>query len=186
MRTTMRRLLLVACVGLAGSRAAAQDFRASSYSSVTGNRGVAMQGNRGEAIDPSRINRGTPVQGNTGEPVDPSRVNRGAHVEGNRGESIGGYDTGDTWVDTSGSGYVEAADFEPGCCYGEGDGSSGALFFAAAPKAAPAEGTVVRSLPANCYPIDIDGIAYEECDGTYYAPSFSGLSTTYVVRAPPR
>jgi hypothetical protein len=42
-------------------------------------------------------------------------------------------------------------------------------------------GTVVASLPPSCTTIIANGIAYQNCGGTYYQPRYQGSSVTYVV-----
>jgi len=46
----------------------------------------------------------------------------------------------------------------------------GAVAVGAAAATAIAIGTVVRSLPASCTTVMVDGVTYHRCSGTYYAP----------------
>ncbi|KAB2924426.1 MAG: hypothetical protein F9K25_17660 [Candidatus Contendobacter sp.] len=50
---------------------------------------------------------------------------------------------------------------------------------------AVAVGAVVSTLPSNCTTIVADGITYQNCGGTYYAPSYDGPNVVYEVVSPP-
>jgi hypothetical protein len=50
--------------------------------------------------------------------------------------------------------------------------------------AAPAEGTVVTSLPAGCVSAPVGGVEYYLCNGVYYRPAFEGNNLVYVVQKP--
>ena len=52
---------------------------------------------------------------------------------------------------------------------------------AAATVTAVAVGTVVSALPPSCTTIVANGIAYQNCAGTWYQPRYSGTQVTYVV-----
>ena len=47
-------------------------------------------------------------------------------------------------------------------------------------------GSIVRSVPAGCVPVNYGGMIYQQCGSTWYQPQFSGTSTTYVVVNPPQ
>jgi hypothetical protein len=42
-------------------------------------------------------------------------------------------------------------------------------------------GSVVNQPPAGCVTQVVNGLAYQNCNGTWYQPQMSGSSTTYVV-----
>jgi hypothetical protein len=42
-------------------------------------------------------------------------------------------------------------------------------------------GTIVATLPPSCSTIIANGIAYQNCGGTYYQPRYQGSTVTYVV-----
>ena len=47
-------------------------------------------------------------------------------------------------------------------------------------------GSIVNDVPPSCTVVDVNGIAYQECDGSWYQPQYSGSSVTYVVVNPPQ
>jgi uncharacterized membrane protein len=47
-------------------------------------------------------------------------------------------------------------------------------------------GSVVRSLPPNCGPISVGGVAYQQCGSTWYQPAYSGTTVNYTVVNPPQ
>ena len=52
---------------------------------------------------------------------------------------------------------------------------------AAAVTTAAVVGSVVNSIPASCSAVTVNGLTYQQCGSTWYQPSFSGSSVTYVV-----
>ncbi len=50
---------------------------------------------------------------------------------------------------------------------------------------AVAVGAMVSTLPPNCTTIVADGVAYRDCGGTYYLPSYDGPNVVYEVVSPP-
>lgn len=54
----------------------------------------------------------------------------------------------------------------------------------APPAAAPPVGAIVNSLPPNCEPATIGGVAYSYCGGTYYRAGFQGNNVVYIVSRP--
>jgi len=42
-------------------------------------------------------------------------------------------------------------------------------------------GAIVNTLPPNCTTLMMNGLAYQNCGGTYYQPQYQGSSVTYVV-----
>lgn len=48
-----------------------------------------------------------------------------------------------------------------------------------------AVGAVVSTLPPSCSTFMSDGVTYQNCGGTYYAPRYDGPNVVYEVVAPP-
>jgi hypothetical protein len=71
-----------------------------------------------------------------------------------------------------------------GCCYHPV--AAAAVVGTAAAVTAAAIGSTVYSLPSSCTAVVVNGITYEQCDGSWYQPQFSGTTTTYVVVSPPQ
>jgi hypothetical protein len=44
---------------------------------------------------------------------------------------------------------------------------------------------MVSTLPSNCTTIVANGVAYRNCGGTYYVPSYDGPNVVYEVVSPP-
>ncbi|RZL86759.1 MAG: hypothetical protein EOP82_28850 [Variovorax sp.] len=42
-------------------------------------------------------------------------------------------------------------------------------------------GSMVRTLPPSCSATIVNGITYQNCDGTWYQPQYAGSQVTYVV-----
>jgi hypothetical protein len=69
-----------------------------------------------------------------------------------------------------------------GCCHVDHPIAAGAAIAAtAAAVASYSYGSVVYTLPPACTTVVVDGIAYNECDGTWFQPQFVGTTTQYVV-----
>src|SRR5271170_2256708 len=66
-----------------------------------------------------------------------------------------------------------------GCCYHPV--ATAAAVTATAMVTAAVIGSVVNSPPAGCSTQIINGLAYQNCNGTWYQPQMSGSSTTYIV-----
>jgi hypothetical protein len=47
-------------------------------------------------------------------------------------------------------------------------------------------GSVVRSVPSNCVPVNYSGMVYQQCGSTWYQPQYVGSQVQYVVINPPR
>ncbi|UVE16220.1 hypothetical protein NVV93_11360 [Pseudomonas sp. LS44] len=47
-------------------------------------------------------------------------------------------------------------------------------------------GSVVSSVPANCVPVLVNGLTYQQCGSTWYQPQYVGMQLQYVVVTPPR
>jgi hypothetical protein len=51
---------------------------------------------------------------------------------------------------------------------------------------AAAVGSIGYELPPSCTLVEVNGVAYQNCDGVWYEPQFDGTSVQYVaVGAPP-
>ncbi len=50
---------------------------------------------------------------------------------------------------------------------------------------AVAVGAIVYSLPPSCSTFVADGVTYQNCGGTYYAPRYDGPNVVYEVVSPP-
>ena len=50
---------------------------------------------------------------------------------------------------------------------------------------AVAVGAVVSTLPPSCNTFVADGVTYQNCGGTYYAPRYDGPNVVYEVVSPP-
>lgn len=46
-------------------------------------------------------------------------------------------------------------------------------------------GSVVRTVPANCAPVNYNGVVYQQCGSTWYQPQYVGTQVQYVVINPP-
>lgn len=46
-------------------------------------------------------------------------------------------------------------------------------------------GAVVNSVPANCVPVLVNGLTYQQCGSTWYQPQYVGTRLQYVVVPPP-
>ena len=46
-------------------------------------------------------------------------------------------------------------------------------------------GSIVREVPAQCVPVNVNGITYQQCGGTWYQPQYVGTTVQYVVVPPP-
>ena len=47
-------------------------------------------------------------------------------------------------------------------------------------------GSIAYSLPSACSNVVIGGLTYQDCDGVWYAPQYSGTDVVYVVIDDPR
>ena len=52
------------------------------------------------------------------------------------------------------------------------------------PRAAPAVGTIVSTLPPGCTPTALNGVEYQRCGSTYYRSAFNGPNLVFVVQQP--
>ena len=56
---------------------------------------------------------------------------------------------------------------------------------AAVAVTAAAIGSIVRTPPANCVPVNQGGVTYQQCGNTWYEPQYVGNQVQYVVVSPP-
>jgi len=73
-----------------------------------------------------------------------------------------------------------------GCCYDEHPVAGAMAVTAAVSLTAAAIGSIVSAPPANCVPVVVNGLTYQQCGSTWYQPQMSGGSTSYVVVNPPQ
>jgi hypothetical protein len=112
------------------------------------------------------INNGNVVR--NGNAVRNSNVVRNGNI--NRNRPINNYDVnvGGDWDDRW-----------DGCCYRPLAGAAAVATGAA--LATAAIGSTVYALPSSCSTTVVNGVTYENCNGVWYQPQFSGTETTYVV-----
>jgi hypothetical protein len=46
-------------------------------------------------------------------------------------------------------------------------------------------GAITQSVPANCVPVLVRGVTYQQCGSTWYQPQYVGTVLQYVVVPPP-
>jgi hypothetical protein len=63
--------------------------------------------------------------------------------------------------------------------YGHGPTVGGVI--AATVVTAAVVGAIVHTLPPSCTTLVVNGLAYQNCGGTYYQPQYHGSSVSYVV-----
>lgn len=54
----------------------------------------------------------------------------------------------------------------------------------ASPVPAFPVGTVISALPAGCAGVQLKGVTYFNCQGTYFRPAYQGQNVVYIVEAP--
>lgn len=116
----------------------------------------------------TNVNRNANVNNNT-------NVNRNVNVNNNVNVNRN--------VNVSG-GYGGGGYYGGGCCYHPV--AAAAAVTATAMVTAAVIGSIVNQPPAGCATQIINGLAYQNCSGTWYQPQMSGTSTTYVVVNAPR
>jgi hypothetical protein len=57
---------------------------------------------------------------------------------------------------------------------------------AAVTATAVAVGSIVRSVPPSCVPVNYNNVVYQQCGSTWYQPQYVGSQVQYVVVNPPR
>lgn len=46
-------------------------------------------------------------------------------------------------------------------------------------------GSIVKTVPPQCVPVNVNGITYQQCGSTWYQPQYVGTTVQYVVVVPP-
>ncbi len=132
-----------------------------------GGGGGAARAGGGKQVDSSRADaRTNNVRNTSATNVNSNRntnVNRNANVNANRNVNVN--------VDNNG-----------GCCGGGWDNDYHPVAAAAVVAGTAAViGSMVRTPPANCVPVNYGGMVYQQCGATWYQPQGS----QYVVVNPP-
>jgi hypothetical protein len=112
-----------------------------------------------------------------------SSVNRSANVNRNTNVNANVNRNANVNVDRNVNVNVNEG-YHGGCCY-HPVGTAAAIATTAAVTAAVV-GSSVSTLPPACSVVDVNGMAYQNCGGTWYQPQFSGGNTTYIVVNPPQ
>ncbi|PYP75054.1 MAG: hypothetical protein DMD35_22535 [Gemmatimonadetes bacterium] len=90
--------------------------------------------------------------------------------------------TGDRYTNIEADG-----DWNGGSCWGGNCGcchhpiAAGVAVGAAAAVTAAVIGSTVYALPSGCQTLVVNGITYNDCNGTWYQPQFQGTETTYII-----
>ena len=63
--------------------------------------------------------------------------------------------------------------------------AAAAVTTAAVATTAAVVGSVTRTLPPACVPVQMGAVVYQQCGGTYYQPQYVGTTVQYVVVSPP-
>ena len=63
--------------------------------------------------------------------------------------------------------------------------ATAAVTTAAVATTAAVIGSVTRTLPPACVPVQMGAVVYQQCGGTYYQPQYVGTTVQYVVVSPP-
>jgi hypothetical protein len=80
--------------------------------------------------------------------------------------------------------HVDVHGHHQGCCFNPV--ATAAAVTAATIATAAVVGSIVNTLPPSCSTMVINGIAYQQCDNTWYQPQYAGTAVQYVVINPPR
>jgi len=62
--------------------------------------------------------------------------------------------------------------------------ATAAVATAAVVTTAAVVGSIVRTLPPSCVPVNMGGVVYQQCGGVYYQPQYAGTQVQYVVVNP--
>lgn len=78
-----------------------------------------------------------------------------------------------------------------GCCHNGWDDDYHPVATAAAVTATVAVtsaviGSITRSVPPGCVPVNVGGATYQQCGNTWYQPQYVSGQTQYVVVSPPQ
>jgi hypothetical protein len=125
------------------------------------------------AADPvlaANVNRNVNVNQNT-------NVNRNVNVNQNTNVNRNVNVNQSTNVNVNRNVNVSGGYYGPN--YNSGPSVAGVV--AATVVTAAVVGSVVRSLPPSCTTVYANGLAYQNCGGTYYQPQYQGSNVTYIV-----
>lgn len=144
---------------------------------------LAEAGNRGQGGGGHRAAAKADRGGGAGRQVDNSR--RDVRSNNVRSTSVNNVSNRNTNVNVNKNVNVDV-DRRGGCCGGGWDNDYHPVATAAAVTATVAVtsavvGSIVRSVPANCVPVNYGGIIYQQCGSTWYQPQ----GGQYVVINPP-
>jgi hypothetical protein len=111
------------------------------------------------------------------DPVLAANVNRNVNVNQNTNVNRNVNVNQNTNVNVNRNVNVSGGYYGPN--YHSGPSVAGVV--AATVVTAAVVGTVVRSLPPSCTTVYANGLAYQNCGGTYYQPQYQGNNVTYIV-----
>jgi hypothetical protein len=111
------------------------------------------------------------------DPVLAANVNRNVNVNQNTNVNRNVNVNQNTNVNVNRNVNVSGGYYGPN--YHSGPSVAGVV--AATVVTAAVVGTVVRSLPPSCTTVYANGLAYQNCGGTYYQPQYQGSNVTYIV-----
>ncbi len=143
------------------NQSAGTTSRGANAQSASANRGANAQSanaNRGANAQSANANRNTNVNANRNV-----NVNNSNNVNVNRNVNV---DVDDNWDNDGWDHHPVAA---------------GVAFGTAAAITSAAIGSVAYTLPPSCSTMVVNGIAYQQCGGTWYQPQYAGSQVTYVV-----
>jgi len=134
--------------------------------------GAGAGGGGGRQVNNSnRDARAGNVRSTSANNVNSNR-SRNTNVNANRNVNVNSSRNVDVDVDSD------------GCCGGGWDDDDHHPWAAAAAVAATAAiiGSTVNTVPANCVPVNVGGVVYQQCGSTWYQPQGS----QYIVVSPPQ
>jgi len=111
------------------------------------------------------------------DPVLAGNVNRNVNVNQNTNVNRNVNVNQSTNVNVNRNVNVSGGYYGPN--YNSGPSVAGVV--AATVVTAAVVGSVVRSLPPSCTTVYANGLAYQNCGGTYYQPQYQGSNVTYIV-----
>ena len=165
-------LAFVVLAALLGARPAGaqRQVRSTTRTNVNQSAGTTSRGanaqsasaNRGANAQSANANRNTNVNANRNV-----NVNNNTNVNVNRNVNV---DVDNNWDNDGWDHHPVAA---------------GVAFGTAAAITAAAIGSVAYTLPPGCSTMVVNGIAYQQCSGTWYQPQYAGSQVTYVVMPGP-
>src|SRR5574337_141122 len=144
-------------------------------------RGGGAQANRAQINNTNRDARATNVRNTSSNNVNRANVNRANVNQTNVNRNTNVNASRNVNVNVEGHG---------GCCGGWDDDDYHPVATAAAVTAAVAVtsavvGSLVRTVPPNCVPVNQGGVVYQQCGSTWYQPQYVGSQVQYIVVNPP-